>query len=720
MRVTGRSGWVWRGAAPASTGFRRRAWTVAAALALAVAGADGQVPDTASPVPDTATADTVIPVAPVRVTVLRTPLGGERVPYAVTVERRQAMAGAGLGLGGLVGLAPGVQVDNRYAFSEGDRLVIRGFGARSQFGIRGVKVLVDGIPATLPDGQTSLSHVDPWRVTGAEILRGPASSLWGNAAGGVVRLETRPGVRSGTGGGAGLLLGAHGLRRQSLEAGWGGRTASVDASFSRFSWDGFRTHAGAGKRYGTARGEWRGDRSAVTVVAHGVDYEAESAGSLSAQQLGEDRTQANPFNVIQDTGEDASQLQLGVTWTRMLGGDAAGSSDPVLEVAAWGLTRSLDNPIPPAVIDLSRKAAGVRTTVRGGSTVGSRAIEWVVGADVEGQWDDRLNFENDGGERGARTLDQAEEVRALAPFVEVSAPVAGPLRALAGLRWDAYRFHVDDRLVTSTDPDDSGTRSMDALSPSAGLVAALGAAEVYANVASSFETPTTTELANRPTGAGGFNPDLEPQRAVSVELGARLRAGAAAAVHVAVYRSAIDDVLVPFEVPDAPGRSFFRNAGSAVHRGVEIDVWARPHPDLTVRAAYAWTDARFDRFEAGTDDASGNRIPGVAPHRADAAITWEPAYGGRVEVTQRYVASLPVDDANTAAAPAYALTDIAAVAPPLRVGDARIELFAGIDNFLDRTHISAVVVNAFGGRYYEPGPGRSGYVGFRLSAPDAP
>jgi iron complex outermembrane receptor protein len=699
---------------------RRHATWAAAALALVGAdGADAQVPDTVGAPSDTVAvaADSVVPVAPLRVTVLRAPLGGERVPYAVTVERRAALTGPGLGLGGLVGLAPGVQVDNRYAFSEGDRLVIRGFGARSQFGIRGVKVLVDGIPATLPDGQTSLSHVDPWRVTEAEILRGPASSLWGNAAGGVVRLETRPPPSAGAGGHAAVLLGTHGLDRQAIDAGWGSDTGGLGASLTRFSWDGFRGHSGARKRYGTARGEWRGDRSAVSLVAHGVDYEAESAGSLSAEQLAEDRTQANPFNVVQDAGEAASQLQLGLTWRRALGSGPVADPGAILELTMWGLTRSLDNPIPPAVIDLSRRAAGVRASVRGASAVGPRTVTWVVGADAEGQWDDRANFENEEGERGARTLDQDEEVRALAPFVEVSARIAGPVRALAGIRWDAYRFRVDDRLVTSTDPDDSGTRRMSALSPSAGLVADLGVASVYGNVASSFETPTTTELANRPTGAGGFNPDLEPQRAISVELGARLRAGAAAALQLGFYRTEIDDVLVPFEVPDAPGRSFFRNAGSAIHRGVEVDGWARPLAGVTLRAAYAWTDARFDAFPAGSEDVSGNRVPGVAPHRADASIAWEPAAGGRLELTQRYVSGVPVDDGNTAAAPAYALTAVAGAAPPLRVAGTRVEIFAGLDNLLDRPHISAVVVNAFGGRYYEPGPGRTVHLGLRLSAP---
>lgn len=691
-----------------------RALSVAVPAVLVASRLAAQVPDTAVAPGDTLDA---IPVAPVVVTVLRTPLSLPAVPYAVTVETSPRLGGPGLTLAERIGMAPGVQVDNRYAFSEGDRISVRGFGARSQFGVRGVKVLVDGIPATLPDGQTSLSHLDPWRVTRAEVLRGPASSLWGNAAGGVIRLETGSTPPTGSSGDGTVMIGAHGLRRGAAEGAWSGTAGAIQASVTAFSWDGFRSHAAADKLYGSARGEWRRGRDELSVVAHGVDYTARAAGSLSAAQLAEDRFQAHPFNVVQGVGEAASQLQAGLNWRHTFG--ASGPEDarvPVLEVTAWGMGRSLDNPIPPAVIDLTRRAAGIRSSLRGTSPVADRSVSWVVGIDAEGLRDDRLNFENDGGERGPRTLDQAERVTSVAPFVELAGRLAGPVRALAGLRWDGYRFSADDRLVSATNPDDSGSRTLSALSPSFGVVAELGAASVYGNVASSFETPTTTELVNRPDASGGFNPALDPQRALSVEAGVRGRLGRRAAVHAAAYRSRIHDALIPFEVPDAPGRSFFRNAGEAVHRGVELDAWAAPGGGVTVRASYAWTDARFVSFTTGSGEHSGNRVPGVAPHRAAASVASELPGGGRLELTERYVSSVPVDDANTAYAPAHALTSISIAAPVLRIGQGTLELFGGVDNLLDRQHISSVVVNAFGGRYYEPGPGRTGHIGIRVAA----
>lgn len=701
------------------------------ALLVPVAAAAQDRPDTTGEAVDTVDA---IPVAPIRVTVLRTPLLLSRTPYAVTVESVEPV-GPGLTLADALGMVPGLQIDNRYNFSQGDRISVRGLGARSQFGVRGVKVLVDGIPATLPDGQTSLSHLDPWWVERAEVVRGPASSLWGNAAGGVVQLETGGSPMAGSDGELALQTGADGLLRWAGEAGAAAGGLGIRGRASRLLYDGFRDHASADKRFGSARIDWAGVRDVVTVVAHGVAYEAENPGSLSADLLAEDRTQAYAFNVVQDAGERARQVQVGVTWRRRIG-DAPGSepgrgeagsepgegrsaeadqdpsSGPGFELSIWGLARSLDNPIPPAVIELSRRAAGLRAAVRGGIGRGAHRGSWVVGLDAEGQWDDRLNFENLEGSSGALMLDQAERVVSVAPFAELSTPV-GPVRAVAGLRYDRHRFSAEDRLVTPWDPDDSGTRVMARLSPSVGLLEELGAASVYVNATSSFETPTTTELANRPSGEAGFNPELEPQQAWALEAGVRSAVGPGIRFHVAAYHTAIRDALIPYQVEGSPGRSFFRNAGSAIHRGVELDVWARLAPELGLRAGYAFVDARFDRFTIDGLDASGNRVPGVAPHRVQAAVTGTRA-GARVELTGRWVDAIPVDDGNTATAPSYALLELRVSAPPLPLGAGSVRLSGGVDNLLDRVYVTSVVVNAFGGRYYEPGPGRSLYLGVRV------
>ncbi|MFO7893294.1 MAG: TonB-dependent receptor, partial [Longimicrobiales bacterium] len=524
-------------------------------------------------------------------------------------------------------------------------------------------------------------------------------------------------------------------RVHGVEGPAGAGRAGLQASVSRLVYDGFREHAAADKRFASVRGQWTGVRDAVRVVGHAVAYEAENPGSLSSELMAEDRTQAYTFNVAQATGEAAEQAQVGVTWRRALGrlgDDPVESGSPVeppaaprsetgglgarsLEVTGWALARDLDNPIPPVIIDLSRRAAGVRVSVRGSVAAAGRAVGWVAGLDAGGQWDDRENRENEGGRRGALVLDQAESVTTVAPFAELSAPVAGPVSALAGLRYDRHRFSADDRLIRAGDPgsDASGARLMDQVSPSLGLTAELGATSGYVSVASSFETPTTTELVNRPSGGAGFNPELEPQRAWSVEAGVRTRARGRVRLHLAAYRTAIRDGLIPFEVPSEPGRTFFRNAGSAIHRGLELDGWAGLGGGLSARLGYAWVDARFDDYVTPDGDRSGNRVPGVAPHRLTGGLTWVGG-AGRVALSGRWIDAIPANDENTARAPSYTLLDIRLATGTLGLAAGSLEMFAGVDNVLDVEYTASLVVNAFGGRYYEPGPGRSVYAGVRL------
>jgi len=339
-----------------------------------------------------------------------------------------------------------------------------------------------------------------------------------------------------------------------------------------------------------------------------------------------------------------------------------------------------------------------------------------AGGEWELQHDRRLNHENSAGLRGALLLDQTERVASAAAFAELSAD-AGPLTVLGAARYDRFRFSVRDHLVTAGDPDDSGARTLDAWSPTLG--ASLSAApwlSFYGNVATAFQTPTTTELANRPSGAGGFNPDLRPERTTSVEAGAKARRGTVSA-EVAAYRARIRDALVPFELEGFPGRQFYRNAGEAVHRGIEASVGVAPLDGLTLRTAYTYTDARFGRYVLGGADLRGNRVPGIAPHRVEATAFWSRGAGPFAGVDLRHESATPVADTDTPgrfASPAYTTVDLRGGWTELRLGRVRASPTLGITNLFDVAYNTSVVINAARSRFYEPGPGRSVYVGMEV------
>lgn len=674
-----------------------------AAVVLALFGAS----PAALPAQDTVR---IVPLDTLTVQVLGTPGPALRAPFSVAVvqEAEIRRARPALALTDALGAIPGVQVDNRFNYALGERISVRGLGARAQFGVRGVRVLVDGIPATLPDGQTTLNHVDPAALGRVEVIRGPASALYGNASGGVIRFSTAPAPQVPLASEHRVLAGSHGLLRMETSAGGRAGAAAYRAYVSRLSYDGYRRHASAenlnaGGTVAFARGA---DQVRLSFTA--VRYDALNPGSLSDSLLRVDRGAAFSRNVEQRTGEEGRQGQLGLWWRHQAGPGA-------LEVAAYALARSIDNPIPNTIIDLDRRVGGVRATW----SADAGPLRWLAGAEAEAQHDDRLNFANQAGERGARTLDQRERVASSSAFAQAAAELIGRLEVLGALRYDRFRFSVRDRLVSESNPDDSGARTMQRVSPALGVsFAAAPAVSLYANVATAFETPTTTELANRPTGAGGFNPELQPQRTVSAEVGARARPAPWLWLEGAAYGARVKDALIPFEVAGAPGRVFFRNAGQARHRGVEASALVAPCPGWSARAAYTWTEARFGRYVVNGDDRAGNPVPGVAPHRLEVALLAAPPRGPFAGVDLRHVSSTPVADADAEGrfrSPAYTLLDVRGGWAGARIGRMALSPFGGVMNLMDRAYNTSVVVNAFGRRYYEPGPGRTVYAGLRLS-----
>lgn len=658
-----------------------------------------------------AAADTLrpVPIAPVTVTVLRTPFPLTEVPFAVAVNTEEQIQRAqpGLGLDEALRGIPGVQVDNRFNYALGERISIRGFGARAQFGVRGVKVLVDGIPATLPDGQTALNHVDLSLLSRAEVIRGPASAIYGNTAGGVIQLETEGPPPVPLGQEVGVLGGSDGLFR--FHSTTGGRTgpASYQLHASRLAYDGYRDFNKAENlrvngRVGLDRG-----RDQLRVLFNVVDYDAQNPGSLSQALLEADRSQAFARNLAQRTGEEGRQGQIGTTWRRRM--DAG-----EMELTGYWMTRAIENPIPPTIISLDRQATGVRALFRA-DALPTRALQGTVGVEADLQSDDRRNFANQAGERGALQLDQEESVGNVGLFAQLSAALTQRLNLLGGLRYDWFRFRADDQLITATNPDDSGSRTLDAVSPSLGLNLSVSEAlNLYGNVATSFETPTTTELANRPNGAGGLNPELEPQRAVSVEAGAKGHVAGRLAYQLSAYRADIRDALIPFEVPESAGRQFFRNAGSTVHRGAEAAATLALLRGVALQGSYTYIDARFGDYTVDGTSFRDNRVPGVAPHRAEAGVSWERPQGWFASLQARYASRTPVNDANSAHSPSYSVADARLGWDGARLGRLEATPFLGVTNLFDEAYNTSVVVNAFGQRFFEPGPGRAIYAGLNL------
>ena len=672
---------------------------------------------TPAAVAQTEKGDTVT-LAPVVVSVLRSPVRLDRLPFSASVMAGPNLAegAAGLFIEEALHALPGVRVQNRYNASVGERISIRGFGARSQFGVRGIKILVDGIPATLPDGQTTLDHLDVGSLGRVEALRGPAAALYGNGAGGVILFRSAAPYEGTYRQEATAVVGSDGLLRlQATGSGTAG-AIGVRASVARSVFDGFRNNASESGEDPYSRAERTTINAGLTseagggtlsVQLSGLDLAALNPGSLPIDLFEEGSNQAWGFNVARKTRKDVRQGQAGVSWIGPLGG-----VDGVF--SAYGVRRELDNPIPNRVIDLKRSGGGVRVALGKEWDGSARTGRVDFGVEGEFQGDDRRNYANEAGEAGDLQVDQQESVRAVAVFGQVLLPLGARLEAMGALRVDRLNFNADDRLVGADNPDDSGDRTMGGVSPSVGLHLDLGDHGLFASLARSFETPTTTELANQPDRAGGFNPDLEPQQGWTVESGIRGTLGNRSAYDITVFNTTLTNQLVPFEVPDAPGRTFYRNAGKSRVRGFEFSTRTELSSLLAMRLAYGYVDARFTEFSVGDNTFDDNRVPGLSPHRLEGALRMGGGvWFGELRVERR--GEVPANDANDAAADGFTLVELRFGATGVRAGNLRLSPFAAITNVTDVRYASSVVVNAFGGRYFEPGPDRGGYLGLSLT-----
>jgi len=657
----------------------------------------------------------VAQMPPVEVTATRTVLTLPEVSAAVSVlEGDDIRRGRPVtSLAELLDQVPGLFVQNAGNYAQDARLALRGFGARAAFGIRGVAIIVDGIPQTLPDGQSQVDSIDLDAVERIEVLRGPASALYGNAAGGVILITTR-GPEQGQAASAGQTLGSYGMSDTRASFSAASDRLGVRVSASRFEHDGFRRHSHARQYRAQTSLNWTpSSRTRITATAGYFEApEEQDPGAVTAEQARSRPRQARPANVAFDAGESLDQWRFGAGMEHEFGTQR-------IRLSGFGFVRDFENRLPfesGGQVTFERAFTGLDGQYEIDAVAGGMAHRFTVGVDYRDQDDDRRRFDNLGGVRGDLVLDQNERVEALGLYAQhrISLSPAWTLRM--GLRFDEVRLDVGDRFLA--DGDDSGRRTWRETSPGLGLVwAASDGLSVYASAGSAFQTPTTTELANPddPGAGGGFNRALAPQTARNLELGLRGALGTRVNYEASLFRARIDDAITSFEVPEfsGSGRDFFRNAGRSTRKGLELAATARLGQHWRLRGGYTWSDFEFDRFVAPDGDFGGNRLPGVPRHRAFGAVNWTGSSGLYAGADMRAVSEVVADNANTAEAPAYFTLDLH-LGREFDAGALDLDLSAGVANLFDERYIDNVRVNAFGGRYFEPAPGRTFHLRLQL------
>lgn len=647
-----------------------------------------------------------------------------RVPSAISVvdEDEIQLGQQQLTLDESLVKVPGVFMQNRHNYAQALRISIRGFGARSPFGIRGIKLMIDGVPATLPDGQGNVDEIDLGSTQRIEVIRGPSSSLYGAASAGVISVFTEDGSDTPYAQ-ARVSAGDFGYEQLQFKAGGASDRVNYLVSGSSLEMDGYRDNSYVERRVINSKVRFDiSDTSDLTATMNLLDVpKMGDPGALTAAEVATNRRGANPGALTFDGSEGRTQERLGLVYRNQL------AANHEITLRNYYTELEFDNKLtfPGSValsnggqVEFDRSFVGFGGQYTYTGEFLGRANRLIVGFDSEHQDDDRRRFQNfAGGARGALTFDQTEEVSSRGIFVQNEFLITEDLELTIGARYDEVEFDITDRFFLNNSGDDSGGSDFDEFSPRIALLwSPTERANVYLSYSTAFETPTTTEFAN-PAG-GGFNPDLTSQNATSYEVGIKglLATRIALQYDVAAFRIDVEDELVPFEVDGFTGRTFFQNAAESTRTGFEAGLSAQLRPTLNASLSYSYIDAEFDSFQTATQNFGGNAIPGVPEDQVHAELSYRHARGWYTVWDMLYVGAFYADNANLVSTESYRVANLR-LGYDGQFGNWDLSPFIGVSNALDETYYSNVRINAAAGRYFEPAPDRSAYAGlsFRYS-----
>ena len=617
---------------------------------------------------------------------------------------------------------PGVFAANRNNYAQDIQISSRGYGGRATFGVRGVRLYQDFIPATMPDGQGQTGSFSLLSARSIEVLRGPFSTLYGNASGGVISVFTEdPGARPIAD--FALSAGNYTTYNAGLKATGTAATVGYVVAANHFETDGYRAHSSATRDVVNAKLTFAPAESTRVTVIGSSQHQPESQDplGLTQAQVDADPRQADPVAVLFNTRKTVNQLQGGIAVEQVL------SAQSTLRVTGYGGNRQIGQYLALSGVGTT-SSGGVVNLDRNYGGIGARYIlrgdwagaPWVfsVGADADRMREQRQGFVNNNGDQGALRRDEDDTVASGDVYAQLELNALPALSLTLGVRSSQVRYESVDHYIVPPNPDDSGKRNYYNTSPIAAAVwHAASNLNVYVSYGQGFETPTFAELAYRPLGTG-LNLALDPATSTSVELGLKWLPSPRQRVNLAVFAAETDQEIV---IDTATGgRTTYRNAGKTRRRGFEA-VWdADLGSGFAAHANYSWLKAEFvDSFLTGlppTEVPAGARLPGVPPQQAFGVLTYAPGgfYGFSAAAEVQYVGRVYVNDRNTAFAPAYTIGN-ARVGFAQTVGNAQFAEYVRVNNIANVNYIGSVIVGDTNGRYFEPAPGRNWFAGVSVN-----
>jgi len=637
----------------------------------------------------------------------------------------------GINLADDIGFVPGLLAFDRHNYAQDQQVSIRGIGANSTFGIRGVRIYQDGIPQTGPDGQGQISQFNLDSAQRVEVLEGPFSALYGNASGGVIQIFTADGTAPGEIR-TKLGYGSFGQVRAGVDASDAVGPLAYNLDFTHFSWDGYRPHQGARNESFNSKVNYTfGPRNTLTFVANILSRpDADDPLGLTAAQLAANPDQTAPAALQFDTRKSLDQQQGGLIYTlgltdhqsiRLMGyyGHRTVLQFLSIPVAAQKAPTSSGG-----VVSLNRGFGGGDTRWTWQGPLGGRPFSWIAGVSFDTQNELRRGYNNFSGNllgvAGALRRNENDIAKDIDEYTQANWRFAPHWSLTAGVRHSEVRFISVDNYITPTNGNDSGAITYTATSPVAGLLfAASPWLHLYASYGKGFQTPLDSELAYRPNGSPGLNFALQPARSNNGEIGAKIAAGRYLSADLAAFDTRTDDEIVV--ATNAGGRSTYQNAGRTRRSGAQASVDYRFSGQWRAQVAYTYVEAIYiDGYRTCVTApcsqptlliGSGNRLPGVPRSDAYARLSWGGELGWNANITGQYMSTIAANDANTAFAAAYAVFDVAG-GYATELGSTRLSAFLRVNNILNRRYVGSVIVDDSNAGYFEPAPGFNVFAGF--------
>ena len=592
---------------------------------------------------------------------------------------------------------PGLFTSSSNNFSQDLRISIRGFGARSAFGIRGIKLIVDGIPETTPDGQSQLDNLPLGLVSSVEILRGPNANLYGNSSGGVISINTLTKSSEKHYRYSGIF-GAY--QYQSLQRtrilDW--NSSSLIIHYDKRRSNGYRDQSGY--KSNILNLKYINDLDNKNKIVWQINYTdspyAYDAGGLKLSEVENDRRQARKNNIDYDTYEKVKHLKTGVSWNHKR------NENSFFDSYFFYQKRDFFTKLPfnfGGIISLDRDYYGLGTKYTKRYALDNRNRTLVLGLDYLNQSDDRKRYKNDLGVKGEITFDQIERFKSTGLYMLSQTSYDTGFLLRYGIRYDVNIIRTDS----------ASSIMLDKLNPSIGLSYTVNSNDnIFFSFGTSFETPTLNELSNNPNGEG-LNENLKSSSSLNYEIGWR-KAVSNLTLEAIAYVISSENEILPYELEQFPGKNFYQNVGSTSRYGLELNSQLS-FKGGRINLSYTLSKNKFEDFIIDNNNLADNLIPGIPSQMLDLDLIFKLSRGRSLIISNRLIGERYADNANQTLVSSYNLLNIKYSKEIFK----KSEIFLGVNNAFNQEYFDNIRINAFGKRYYEPAPKRNFYFGINLS-----